>query len=287
LSTRKTVSVKDVEKLLVCLPGIQKARVVVNDWGAIEEIHIITGLGRNPKQIVRDVQSALKAQWDISVDRRKISVAQIRTGLPEPSGRLRYSGLEIKTDVKTGKCEVSVTLERPSEEEPAVYVGKAQADISENSILLGIAKATCLAVNLTVEPPNAFYPDDVAVIRVGVREGVAVLVSLVTPKRHHEELLGAALIRREVREACVRATLDALNRRLEVLPQRGSVRKRLKKEDFDTGAEAGGEAPLPHEPPLEDESKEGQGGKSTQESPKGDGAISEPGTKTSGSVKQE
>jgi hypothetical protein len=31
---------------------------VVNDWGAIEEIHILTGLGRNPKQIVRDVQSA-------------------------------------------------------------------------------------------------------------------------------------------------------------------------------------------------------------------------------------
>ena len=87
MSSKKIVSVKDVEGLLVCLPGIQKARVVVNDWGAIEEIHILTGLARNPKQIVRDVQSALKAQWDITVDRRKVSIAQVKASLPT---RLRF-----------------------------------------------------------------------------------------------------------------------------------------------------------------------------------------------------
>lgn len=243
MSTKKTVGVKDVEKLLVCLPGVQKARVVVNDWGAIEEIHIITGLGRSPKQIVRDVQSALKAQWDITLDRRKVSVAQIKTEMPEPSGRLRYSGLEIKSDVKTGKAEISVVLERSSDDEPSVYVGKAEADLAESSILFGIAKATCLAVNLTIEPPNAFYPEDVTTLRIGLKEGVAVLVTLLTPKKRHEELLGAALIRREAREACVRATLDALNRRLEVLPQRGTLKKRLSKEDLES--ESGEEAPGP------------------------------------------
>jgi len=234
LNTRKTVSVKDVESLLVCLPGIQKARIVVNDWGAIEEVHILTGLDRNPKQIVRDVQSALKAQWDITLDRRKVSVAQVRAKLPKAPGRLRYAGLEIKTDTKTGKSEISVTLERAAEGQPTVYVGKAQADTTENSMLFGIAKATCLAVNLTIEPPNAFFVDDISVIKIGFREAVAVLVGLVTPRRNHEELLGAALVRREIREACVRATLDALNRRLEVLPQRGTFSKREDKQAFST-----------------------------------------------------
>ena len=73
----KTVSTKDIESLLVCIPGVQKARVVVNDWGAIKEIHILTGLDRSPKQIVRDVESALKAQWDINLDRRVVSVAPV------------------------------------------------------------------------------------------------------------------------------------------------------------------------------------------------------------------
>jgi hypothetical protein len=225
LSTKKVVSVKDVEALLVCLPGIQRARVVVNDWGAIEEIHILTGLDRGPKQIVRDVQSALKAQWDITVDRRKVSVAQVRTSLPESPGRLRYVGLDVKSDARTSKSQVCVTLERSQEDQIATYSGKAEVDGTEISLLFGIARATCLAVNLTIEPPNAFFVDDVTLISVGHKQAVAVLVGLVTPRRNYEELLGAALVRREVREACVRATLDALNRRLEVLPRKGSLTK--------------------------------------------------------------
>jgi hypothetical protein len=220
VSEKKTVSVRDIESLLVCLPGIQKARVVVNDWGAIEEIHILTGLGRNPKQIVRDVQSALKAQWDITVDRRKVSVAQIQTSLPAQPGRIRYVGLEVKTNGRTGKSEIIVTLDRAVENQTAVYVGKAVTDSSEVATLLGVARATCLAANLTLTPPNAFFVDDVSTLTIGQRSAVAVLIDLLTPRRNQEQLIGCAMVRRDLREACVRATLDAMNRRLEVLPHR-------------------------------------------------------------------
>jgi hypothetical protein len=220
VSERRTVSVKDIESLLVCLPGIQKARVVVNDWGAIEEIHILTGLGRNPKQIVRDVQSALKAQWDITVDRRKVSVAQIQASMPEQSNRLRYSGLEIKTDARTGKSEIIVTLDRTGEGAAPSYVGKAVTDSTEVSTLLGVARATCLAGNLTLEPPNAFFVDDVATVEIGQYQSVAVLLDLLTPRRNQEQMVGCALVKRDLREACVRAALDAMNRRMEVLPQK-------------------------------------------------------------------
>jgi hypothetical protein len=225
LSGHNTVSVKDIESLLVCLPGIQKARVVINDWGAIEEIHILTGLGRNPKQIVRDVQSALKAKWDISVDRRKISVAQVRVALPEPLGRLRYSGIESRTDGLTGRTEISVTLERGQDEQHMVYVGKAECDGTESAILVGVAKATCMAVNSALEPPHAFFVDDVTTLEIGMTSAVAVLVDLLTPRKNQEQMVGCALVRRDVQEACVRATLDALNRRMETIPQRGTVAK--------------------------------------------------------------
>jgi len=246
LSNEKTVSVKDIEALLTCLPGIQKARVVISDWGAIEEIHILTGLGRNPKQIVRDVQSALKAQWDITVDRRKVSVAQVRVGLPEPMGRLRYSGLETKTDAKTGKTDLTVTLERPYEGQMAVYVGRVQCESHEDSTLLGIAKATCLAVNSVLEPPHAFFVDDVGVFEVGGQKAVGVLVNLLTPRRNQEQMIGSALVRRDVKEACVRATLDALNQRLEVIPQKGSVIR-----DGETAEEAEEDQPEEELEPLD------------------------------------
>ena len=222
-------------------------------WGAIEEIHILTGLDRSPKQIVRDVQSALKAQWDITVDRRKVSVAQLKSTTPVTPGRLRYAVLEIKTETSTGKSEVCVTLERANEEQTAVYVGKAETDGTEGSLLYAIARATCLAVNLTIQPPNAFFPEDVAIIQVGPRQAVAVLVTLVTPRRNHEELLGAALIRREPMEACVRATLDALNRRLEVLPTQGSLQESQKDPGEGEGqaddAEAGQAVSTPEDEP--------------------------------------
>lgn len=220
MSEKKTVSVRDIESLLVCLPGIQKARVVVNDWGAIEEIHILTGLGRNPKQIVRDVQSALKAQWDITVDRRKVSVAQIQTSLPASPGRLRYVGMEVRSDGRTGKSEIVVTLDRAVDGESPVYVGKTVTDSSEVGTLLGIARATCMAVNLTLAPPNAFFVEDVATFTIGQRDAIGVLLDLLTPRGNYEQLLGCSIVKRDLREACVRATLNAMNRRLEVLPQR-------------------------------------------------------------------
>ncbi len=241
MSNQNTVSVRDIESLLVCLPGIQKARVVINDWGAIEEIHILTGLGRNPKQIVRDIQSALKAKWDISVDRRKISVAQIRVGLPDPLGRLRYSGIEFWTDGLTGRTDLTVTLETGTEGQDTVYVGKAQCDATESAILLGVAKATCLAVNLALEPPHAFFVDDVATLEIGMTQAVAVLVDLLTPRKNHEQMVGCALVRRDIRESCVRATLDAVNRRMELIPRRGSVSR----PDEATNAPGGS---LDHEP---------------------------------------
>lgn len=223
MSNAKKVRVSDIESLLVCLPGIQKARVVINDWGAIEEVHILTGLRRNPKQIVRDVQSALKAQWDITLDRRKVSVAQVRAGSSEQVSRLRYCGLDLKTDGRTGRTEISVTLDRTVNSDRIAYVGKAHADISESSTLMGVARATGLAANQTLEPPNAFSIEDVCMIQMGTMRAVAVLLSLLTPRRNHEQMVGCALVRRDLLEACVRATLDGMNRRLEVLPRRGDI----------------------------------------------------------------
>jgi hypothetical protein len=69
-------SAAQIEATLRELKGVCGARVVADEKGLIQEIHLLVENERNPKQVVRDVESALMAHFGISVDHRKISVAQ-------------------------------------------------------------------------------------------------------------------------------------------------------------------------------------------------------------------
>ena len=88
------VTVEEMETLICQLPTVMKCAVSVNDWGSVEEIHVLTNLERTPKQIVRDVESALVARFNLKVDHKRISVAQIipddsdRPVVPVAAGRL-------------------------------------------------------------------------------------------------------------------------------------------------------------------------------------------------------
>lgn len=69
-------TVEEAEDLLRDLDGVISARMVVDPRGQVEEIHLVTTRDVPPKKTVRNVESALLAGFDLSVDHRKISVAQ-------------------------------------------------------------------------------------------------------------------------------------------------------------------------------------------------------------------
>ncbi|MFI5235969.1 MAG: hypothetical protein ACHQXA_09680, partial [Gemmatimonadales bacterium] len=68
--------VRRAENLLSSLAGVLSARVVTTPLGEVSEVHILAQAGVAPKQVVRNVESALLAQLGLKVDHRKISVAQ-------------------------------------------------------------------------------------------------------------------------------------------------------------------------------------------------------------------
>lgn len=250
MDVRKKVTVEEIESLLSCLPGVQRVRVVVNDWGAIEEVHVLTGLGRSPKQIVRDILSALKAQWNITLDRKKVSVAQVQVRDIHLSVRLILAGLEIMTDQLSRQAQVSVRLQKVEDDRAVTYSAKCEAEMHEAGMLMAAARACVKAANLTIEEDNFFTVEDVVSSKIRDRAVILVLVNLITPGRH-EDLLGAALVRHEPLEATVRATLDAINRRLEALPPRGSLfrpGRMLSIPEDEAGDEEPEEVPLQEEP---------------------------------------
>lgn len=66
------------EQLLAALPGIVSARVIAGPGGAFEEIHILATAELHPKQIVRNIESALSAGLGVEINRRIVSIAQLR-----------------------------------------------------------------------------------------------------------------------------------------------------------------------------------------------------------------
>jgi hypothetical protein len=63
------------EELIVTLPAVLSVRIVPNETGAIEEVHVLTTDAVPPKNTVRNIESALMAQLGLRVNHRKISVA--------------------------------------------------------------------------------------------------------------------------------------------------------------------------------------------------------------------
>ncbi len=68
--------IRRAENLRGSLQGVLSARVVASPVGEIQEVHVFTQGGLAPKQVVRNVESALLAHLGLKVDHRKISVAQ-------------------------------------------------------------------------------------------------------------------------------------------------------------------------------------------------------------------
>ncbi len=216
---RQTVTVEEVEALLSKLPGVLSSRVVVNDWGGVEEIHILATCERHPKQIVRNVESALAARWALHVDHKKISVAQLEE-IPPSSlhQRFKLSQLESYAHTAQRRLQIKVRLGGPGEGEE--LEGLAEGPLTPGSARRIAAEAVLTALAPVLKPGVSLSVENVGSFRLGPYEAVAVLVNVLDPRGRPEPLLGAVLAEDDPAYDAVRATLDALNRRLGILAGR-------------------------------------------------------------------
>lgn len=116
-AVRPAVRRSDIEDLLSRLPGVLAVRLAVNDWGAIEAVHVLATVDRGAKQIVRDIESALQARFGLRLDHKKVSVAQVRgLGPLRDPVRPELAGFVSQTDAVTGKTHIEVTFRDPRDE---------------------------------------------------------------------------------------------------------------------------------------------------------------------------
>ena len=69
--------VKDAERWICQIQGIRQCKIDIDELGKVAGIHVIASAEREPRHVVRDVESLLKARLDLDVYYKKIGVVQI------------------------------------------------------------------------------------------------------------------------------------------------------------------------------------------------------------------
>lgn len=214
------VRVEDIEAAIAQVGEIKAARVVADLDGAIQEIHVLALPSKPPKQLVRDIESTLMARFGLPIDHRKISIAQLGREMVESEEiEQTASAAESRARIVSVNFSVSgivasavVTLEIGDTE----YTGRATGPASETGRMRQVSMAALDALTQCIGDRNAFALEDVMICQLG-RERVAVACVCLVSRYGEESFTGSALVRQSDSDSIVRATLDAINRRMGLL----------------------------------------------------------------------
>ncbi|MCK4547617.1 MAG: hypothetical protein KAW17_09270 [Candidatus Eisenbacteria sp.] len=192
------------------IEGVVSARVEAAQDGRVEEVHVVARGGRRAKEIVRDVETLLKAKFDLEIDHRKISVARLGDASqtprePEVASRVGFQSVSLHLSREGG--EAKVDLSSGSQR----WVGRASSRGPESAWPRLVARATIDAVSQMLPPDSFLELADLTTVTVAERD--AILVSLRYRKQRHSiDLMGCASMEDDVQRSVVYAVLHAMNR---------------------------------------------------------------------------
>lgn len=208
-------------QLLGRLSGVYAANVQMDPDGQVAEIHLLTSTARSPKQVVRDARSALITLHGLDVDHRKFSVAQLRDVFadelgqdepPAPGKGVRLQCGQIVQTLSDERYAVRSTLKY----EDQTFEGCA---IGGNTPLQRIrteAEAVLAAIHQYLGRERVFLLLTAQKVNTAPSPVIVVLLECLVDHRS-SLLVGAAEATDNQALSVMRATLDALNRKLSVL----------------------------------------------------------------------
>lgn len=197
---------KEVESFLTNIKSVMSCKIIT-DHNNISEIHVLSDSSRHTKQIARDIRSALLSNFNISVDYKIISVAQILKNLTiNTEFRLVYDGYTNETT--SDRIKLGVKLSWDDKE----YIGEAEGIKSEKNILKIAAAATLSAIKNAIGL-DCFIVED---IQCGKIAGQEVMITAITYIEKGEEniLTGTSIVTNNKIDSTIKSTLNAINRRI-------------------------------------------------------------------------
>ena len=208
---RAVVDITKIEQLLSQVRGVLAVRVVLEEHGQIDELHIVGSPGRSAKQMVRDIESLLYVRGGVRVDHRKISLVQIAESAIQPT-HVRVRLLDIS---RTSGDQATITVVLGMDEQRVQGVGRSRPDRDDQSEQLA-GYAAIHALDQLIGARGQFRLENLERQQFGQLNVFLTHLSLTTDDGI-ETLLGISVVRDDDPAAVVRAILDAVNRRLQRL----------------------------------------------------------------------
>ncbi len=210
-------TLRRAEQLIAALSGVMSARIVAGRAGGIEEIHVLTTAEVQPKQTVRNVESALMAQLGMKVDHRKISVAQTAEVRP-----IEVLEQQAVADAASRRKLVyaDLVIESPRPKRVEIRVLLRSGDVLVEGMEEGVDEARSRVQLAARAAVKAIEKDlvDSGVVLEGVRVVEAFDRKLVLAGVHgvggrtSQLLVGTCEVKESIEQAAVLAVLDATNR---------------------------------------------------------------------------
>lgn len=212
---------RDIVAALREVPGVAEADVEPDGEGeglgllrlglapGVDEVEVASAVGRLLRerfglgvdaervQLVEDMQASLDDP-DIEEDEDE-DVERFRPAIRRM--HIISSGLQVAAEVTLAVGDRSA-------------LGHAEGTATQSGVQRAVATATLRAVEDLLDGRARFELDLVEVAPTGRERAVLVAVTMLSSSGS-EKLTGAANVREDVRQAAIRATLDALNRRVE------------------------------------------------------------------------
>ncbi|MDI3534647.1 MAG: hypothetical protein PWQ82_1012 [Thermosediminibacterales bacterium] len=201
--------IEQYENTINKISDILSSKIIADEHGEIKEIHVLASNKRSPKQIVRDIESALMAKFGSEIDHKKVSVAQLHDENEiNSSNRLKLLSVNMKLEGARAGAKVELV-----DGDNNIFEGFDEGAGSLINKLRLVVSATLKAIERYLNGSCSFAVEDVSLIEIAKKETVVVAVSIVTGSEE-ETVVGSAFIKKDVSEAAVKATLSAINRRL-------------------------------------------------------------------------
>jgi hypothetical protein len=201
---------QSLEQYLSRVEGVENVKVFFDEKNEISEIHVLATSSRQPKQIVRDIESVFITQFGVNVDHRKISVVQLKSEFDSLERRLQIIGIKSTTTKNFMVVEVELEVKEQ------VFSGKHEGVASDGNRLRIASMATLNAVSKAVPDKIVLALEDVSKCSIAGRQAIVVVVNCLSGFRG-ELFTGCALLQSDDIETAVKATMDAVNRKLGLL----------------------------------------------------------------------
>jgi hypothetical protein len=205
----------DIVAALRDVPGVAAADLGPDSAGGPGVLRIGLQPGVDEVEVAARVGQLLRERFGLGVDADRVQLVEDMEPDTSASGH-RERGRAIVRRMHIVSSGLQVTAEVTLAQGSATAVGQAHGTATQTGVQRAVASATLNALEQLIGGRARFELEVIEVAPTGRDRTVLVNVTMLT-NTGSERLTGAAGVRDDVRQAAIRATLDAVNRRVEML----------------------------------------------------------------------